>query len=56
MNKNMKKQYLAPMSAQMVMNITRIMGSSATDGPASDLTPGGSTAGGTACAPGRKLP
>lgn len=50
----MKKNYLAPMSAQMKINLAIAIMSG--DGPALAPAPGGDTGDGTtACAPGRKL-
>ncbi|MCQ2348093.1 MAG: hypothetical protein MJZ65_02780 [Paludibacteraceae bacterium] len=47
----MKKNYIAPMSASIMVNPIVM----STGSPAADLTPSGSTEGGPACAPGRKL-
>lgn len=49
----MKKQYLAPMSAQMKINLAIAIMSG--DGPAPAPAPGGNPGITPACAPGRKL-
>lgn len=48
----MKKKYLAPMSAQMMVNLTIMSGSG---DKSADLTPGGQGGLTPACTPGRKV-